>query len=491
MKKLGISFILLFFGISYAFSQYDMEVLKYSQSIFQSDARSFGVANAYGAVGANFISSSINPAGLGLFRKGEFFFSTGFLNVSTNSSYLGNSSFAGRSALTIPSLGLVFTDINKINGKEVENGWVSQTFCLGLARSNSFLTRQNYSGNNDNNTILDYFTESAQGQLPKELPYLTSMAYNAWLIDNPVNNREYINALDEDTSGIIDIDQSKLFRSSGSAYDMNLAFAANYSNKLYLGVKIGIPFLDYYKNSKFTESNNRVGKSNYLGMTHENDVTISGSGFNAGLGVIYKPIDYLRLGLSLQSPTFFRMSEDYTDKLTSELDTQDNEIHNQKGTFEYSVVTPYKATLSMAIIAGNYGFISLDYEYMDYTSAYLTSNDYSFSFENENIQEYFRATSNLRIGAELKLGIFALRGGWASYSTPFNSEYIPKGGDRSLKTMAVGFGIREKDYYLDFGLQNSYTEEFELPYALSKKDVEGVSNAISTTSFIATIGFKF
>jgi len=493
MKKIVLILIIALSAVSGSYAQYDTEILKYSQSFLQADARSLGVGNAFGAVGANFVSSSINPAGLALFRKGEFFFSAGFANSSTTSEYLNNTTKSGKSLLSLPSIGLVFTDIKKQNGVEVENGWVSQTFAMGLNRTNSFSGRQNYSGINDNNSILDYFTESATGKYVKDLPYLTKMAYEIYLIDHPKPNDKlaYINALDDDTFGIVNISQERLFSSRGSAYDMNFAFAANYSNRFFLGAKLGIPFFDYYKNSKFTENNNRAGKSNYLGMTHESDVNISAIGFNAALGLIYKPIDYLRLGFSLQSPTFYRLSENYTDKLTGNFDTMESKTYNQKGLFEYSSSTPFKATLSMAIIAGTYGFISVDYEYIDFTKAYLSSNDYSFNFENNNIQEFFKPTSNIRAGGELKLGIFAIRAGYAYYPSPYNSQYEPEKGNRAAEAISLGFGIREKDYYLDFGLQNITTDEFELPYASNKKDVKGAVFSNTYTNFIGTLGFKF
>ena len=49
------------------FGQYDLQVLQLSQNLYQSDARSAAVGNAMGAVGANYFSSVINPAGLAFF----------------------------------------------------------------------------------------------------------------------------------------------------------------------------------------------------------------------------------------------------------------------------------------------------------------------------------------------------------------------------------------------------------------------------------------
>ena len=99
------------------FGQYDLQALQFSQNIYQSDARSTAVGNAIGAVGANYFSSVINPAGLAFFRRGEFLISTAFNGINTTSSYLGNQDKSVRNQLSIPSIAFVFPTINKINGK--------------------------------------------------------------------------------------------------------------------------------------------------------------------------------------------------------------------------------------------------------------------------------------------------------------------------------------------------------------------------------------
>lgn len=491
MKKIALLLILPAISISFVQAQYDFDALHFSQSILQSDARSTAVGGAFGAVGANLISSVINPAGIAFFRKGEFTFSTGFTTTNTTSSYLGSSTKSSKNALTLPTIGFVLTGINKVNGKEVENGWVSQTFTFGLNKTNDYIGRFNYSGNNRTSSILEYFAESAKGRVKDDLPYLTSLAYDTWLIDNPYNQRNYITALDADTFGIFDILQMKIGRTRGSSYDASFAFAGNYSNRFYLGARLGFPFLNYKMSSTFSEKNNRYGKSNYIGMKHESELNVSGVGFNAGIGIIFKPTDYLRLGGSIISPTFYSISEIYTDKIVSELDTQDNKSASKNGTFDYNLTTPFKATASIALLIGTLGFISLDYEYLDYSAAFLSSNYYSFNYENNNIETYFRSVNNIRAGAELKLGDFALRAGYGIYPSPYKSLYKPVNSDEAAAVISFGFGFRDKEQYIDLAWQSVSTSKFETPYILSNKEVKGVDYSLSKSSIILTMGFKF
>ena len=56
----------------------------------QGTARSGGMGNAFGALGGDFTSVSINPAGLGVYRSGELSITPTFGQTKIESSYLGS-----------------------------------------------------------------------------------------------------------------------------------------------------------------------------------------------------------------------------------------------------------------------------------------------------------------------------------------------------------------------------------------------------------------
>ena len=489
MKKLLIVPVLIMLGTIGVFGQYDLQVLQLSQNLYQSDARSAAVGNAMGAVGANYFSSVINPAGLAFFRRGEYLISAAFNGINTSSSYLGNEDKTVRNQLSIPSMGFVFPTINRVNGKVVTDGWVSNTFAFGINRTNSFLGRSYYAGKNTKSSILDYYVESAEGRTPSQLPNVTWLAYQTWLINNPNMAKSYFSALGDSVSNY-EIAQNKSSASHGSAYDMNFAYAANYSNIIYLGAKVGIPFVDYINSFSFNE-NNLLAGSNYLSSEYESELDVSAVGFNAGLGIIVKPHKYIRIGGSIMSPTFYRVTEQYYEQITSELDTTITDPESIEGKFKYNATTPFKATASLAIIAGKSGFISIDYEYIDYSTAILSSNDYPFTYENKNVNEFYKAANNIRIGGEYKIGIFALRGGYAINQSPYDPQYEPENGDRSYTIYSLGLGLREKAYYVDLAWQRFVTNEYEIPYILSSVEVDPATKDIKRTNLIMTVGFRF
>jgi hypothetical protein len=66
------------------------DALRYSEYQVQGTARAGAMGNAFGALGGDYTSVSINPAGLGLYRAGELVFTPAFGQSKVESTYLGN-----------------------------------------------------------------------------------------------------------------------------------------------------------------------------------------------------------------------------------------------------------------------------------------------------------------------------------------------------------------------------------------------------------------
>ncbi|MFD2146351.1 hypothetical protein [Mucilaginibacter antarcticus] len=101
-----------------------------------------------------------------------------------------------------------------------------------------------------------------------------------------------------------------------------------------------------------------------------------GEGFSAKLGVIYKVMEYLRLGATITSPAFLTLDDTFGETL--------NTSYNGGGIFEdgteypttYNLRTPYKASGGMSVFIGQFGFITGDVEYVGYKSTNISSNEY-------------------------------------------------------------------------------------------------------------------
>jgi long-subunit fatty acid transport protein len=155
-----------------------------------------------------------------------------------------------------------------------------------------------------------------------------------------------------------------------------------------------------------------------------------GTGFSFQLGAITKVTKELRLGLAFESPTWFRLNDEFAQKLvgvsantSSELapDVVDPKTINY---YEpYKLQTPSKWTGSAAYIFGKKGLISVDYAIKDYSSTkFKPENDTYFRGINSNMNSLLSSTSELHIGAEYKIKAWSLRGGYRSEQSPYKNK---------------------------------------------------------------------
>src|SRR5688572_21590038 len=135
-------------GISVVQAQNYSDLLRYSQKFYQGSARTAATGNAFGAVGADFGAISINPAGLGLFRKPDFTFGFAYNEQNGTAEYLGKTAYDAKYNLNMSHLGFVLADTKTKLGKPVQNGWVSVNFGIGFNRTNNFHTNIAIEGEN-------------------------------------------------------------------------------------------------------------------------------------------------------------------------------------------------------------------------------------------------------------------------------------------------------------------------------------------------------
>ena len=127
------------------------DVFNISATYYQGTAKSAAMGNAMGAVGDDFSAISINPAGLGLFRKPAFVFTPSILTTHTKSNYYEDIASDSKAKLSINNVGIV--GVNRSYDKAVNWGF-------GMNRTNNFNNRIYVDGLNPNNSLLDaYFVE--------------------------------------------------------------------------------------------------------------------------------------------------------------------------------------------------------------------------------------------------------------------------------------------------------------------------------------------
>ena len=88
MKKYILSALVIAISTG-VWAQNEQDALRFSQTMHGGSARTISMGGAFGALGGVFGALSINPAGIAIFRQGEFSFTPSFSNIGSEANYLG------------------------------------------------------------------------------------------------------------------------------------------------------------------------------------------------------------------------------------------------------------------------------------------------------------------------------------------------------------------------------------------------------------------
>ena len=477
---------------SYAFTQTEADALRYSQRFFGSTARSISMGGAFASLGGDFSSLGYNPAGIAVFRTTELTFTPSFTMDDISSRYMGTSRSDSKYSFGMYNLGFV----GSFN-RDRQTGWVGTNFGIGYNRHNNFNRNQVIEGVNFNSSMADFFIDGpygANGYHPDQLePFWERLAFDTYIIDTVPGFGDWY-----ETPVMLGQTQREIISTSGHTGEWLFSLGANYEHKLYLGASIGIESVDYTRNSNYTERDD-LNLSDFSEFEFSRNLNTSGRGYTFKAGAIYKPVEMLRLGAAFHLPTFYNLTDEYSHRMQSWFDTGENyeavptsEAGNKIGprVKEYSLTTPFRFIGGVAImLPAQLGVLSVDYEYIDYTTMRLNETDGGYDFYNENqvIQDVYRPTGNLKAGAELRLGLFMLRGGYALYGSPYASGQ--KNEDAGYSAWSAGFGFRESNFFIDLGYVMTQQDEHYFLYDYA--DMESALGKSSNSRFLVTLGFRF
>ncbi len=413
-------------------------------------ARSAAMGGAFTSLGADLSSMSINPAGLGMYRGSDLGFTIGPVITDRKNSMPGEGTKSGsKTSFAINNFGMAF---NIFDGS---TSLTSLTVGLGYSRLADYNFRSRMEIANGYHSVLEMFDwQTADGSVDAG----TADSWGAFLSwDVGMLDDRY-----DPYFGAVLSDQASIFKrmntiSRGSAGEYSLAVGWNLRNQFYLGLSIGI--LDIYQNRETTYSEdytNNVGVDDPLNyMDYTQKVKTRGSGVNLKLGLVYRPVEELRIGLAYHTPTisninnitYHQLEAGYPDEaLISFSDPQEE--------YEEDFYTPSRILTGISYTFANRGVVALDYEHTFYNGMGLLSNSDLYSTSDRNyfrdrVKEYFNGANTLRFGAEvMATDLFMLRAG-ASYT---NGGVKKKWQEDALEidlpviyermSVGLGFGVR-------------------------------------------------
>ncbi|MGB1317802.1 MAG: hypothetical protein ACPG5W_06335, partial [Flavobacteriales bacterium] len=252
MKKAAI---LLFLGTvlgSQVFAQNEIDALRYSQVDVLGTARYSAMGGAFGALGGDMSSMSVNPAGIGVFNKSTGSATFSILSAGTEATYLGSNTSDNKLNMNIGNGGFV-ARFKRKNGSDKQ--WAWKAFHIGASynRTANFQRRTEVVGLNTASSLVDSwvgqlntagveYTDISTDLAPGAEFTNAFLGWGTFLLDTmPGSTNSYFN----NAAPFYGQTERITETTKGSMGEIALSFGGNFGNTLYIGATVGIPRINY------------------------------------------------------------------------------------------------------------------------------------------------------------------------------------------------------------------------------------------------------
>ena len=493
------------------FAQEPTDALRYSFLTQPGGtARNQAIGGAGASLGGEFSSLFINPAGLGFYKTGDFVLTPGYSLKTNKSIYLNTDEKATNKSLNLGASGFVFS--TPAYGKSAKN----YTIGIGVNRAADFNNYIYYTGENKKTSFSEKYLEELvnnkvtdPNSAKQDYQFGSSQAFNTYLIDTVENADGTLAGYRSLANPAFGLQQQNNIKTSGGITDVALGAAVNLQEKWFIGGTLTFPFLNYNRDATYMESDlSGDPKNNFNFFQVDESLQTKGVGINGKFGLIYKPVEDVRLGLAFHTPTFYQLTDNYNAKVTTDLEGYGGEgIKYQSSTdlsggqllhSKYNITTPWRAIVSgsyifreVANVENQRGFITADVEYVDYKGASFHSVDNSsdattyYKSLNKTIDNLYKSAINVRLGGELKFNTVMFRLGGAYYGNPYKNEQV------DLVKLSGGLGYRNKGFFIDLTYVYSMNKNVNYPYLLDAPAVNIPAYLKNNAgNIVMTFGFK-
>ena len=515
------------------YAQVPEDAIRYSFYPQNGTARNLAIGGAMGSLGGDINATFVNPAGLGFYKTNEFVLTPSFLFTNNKINFRETASQNKKNAFGFGTGGWVWGYSSRYKSK------VSNAVSLAVTQTANFNNSIQYKGLNNYSSFGEQFAEEFAKanarygysiddvlNVNSKYPYGSAPALFSYLIDTfTVIGANGVKEIKVKAAPELILDAGQAIRqqmnrtTKGGITELALGFAHNEADKWFWGATIGMPIVNYNSVTNFKEfdtSNNK--KNGFKEFEYTDDFTTKGFGLNAKLGIIYRPQEYIRLGLAIHTPTFMGLTDTRTTTLKTETESpfwrskysQDTIISTSSQTFtngqagkaSYIQTTPFKVMLSASYVFREVSnvkkqraFITADVEYVNHKGSRFSSDNQNPTAEEKTyykelgaiIKNEYKGAFNFRMGGELKFNTIMGRLGFAYYGNPYKD--VPYKANRML--LSGGLGYRNKGMFIDIAYVHNITKDVDLPYRLEDRANTYASLKQQRGNIATTVGFKF
>ena len=476
MKRL---LLILFLVYSLSPISYCQDVQRFSERHLMGTARYVGIGGAMTAVGGDPSAVMDNPAGLGLYRRNEITLSISETIDRTQQAEgidtYQSARFAAPNIATIwvwgnpnKQRGMIYSNV-MLSANRLANfnrEIVAKGTGLGMAPSICALT----------NGLDETYLQNKPWD-DTEIGWLSILGYETYLINPQVDSLAMDVINQYQWTPAVDFTEGSLSVSEVGYYDQyTLSWAGNISNQWYVGLSVNIPTLSYTKRTSHYETD-RFQSAELKSMYH-----LSGVGVNGTIGLIYRPIQALRVGASFHTPTMMSLSVQTEGDMYSTVEGKKYEaLTPASGVVSSEMVSPLRTSVSVAGQIGNEGLIAVQY-------------DYAHSSEMEDVH-------TLRIGAEAQAtrGLF-LNAGYVYESSFMKTDPVWMLGYNEIRT-DMDYRYTQSSQYLSAGVgyrsdavvaQLAYQYRWQTVHQYaSEMQLLPIEVGTQTHSIVATLAWRF
>ncbi|MCB0719479.1 MAG: hypothetical protein KDD65_13610 [Bacteroidetes bacterium] len=458
--------------------------------------RSLGMGGAGVAGIADYSAMYTNPAGLAYFSRSSFSGSLSFFSTVDDGVFTGPSTNQLENRINDTQIG----HLAYIHRVPTVRG--SLVFAAGINQVESFSRELYYSGTNDANSVTDFFmplpgefsVETNNGPdgisgtaddefIPDFTRDLSYIAFQLYAIDLDVAAYEAGDAVPffpAVTTGAVE--QTGTVRETGSMHEINVGMAVEAAPRVMVGASLNIPVgmweLDRFMTEEDVNNDNDGTGSTVDIQSVDWDQTVKSElvGINLRAGVSVATSAGFRVGASLETPTYYAITEEYSTTMTTVFDDGYSDTYGDSfgedagsGSYDYALITPWRVSVGVGYSKQNLRAM-IDAELVDWSQLEFDSESFSFAEENRFMSRSLEDVMNVRAGLEYDLGPVTLRGGIAMLSDPRKASYsrLEDGEDRSRAFVGAGLSYRaSRQFVFDLGWSGEQFQDEFVTYGVT------------------------
>ena len=477
------------------FAQSAEDALLFSQRLPATGARSMGLAGTGYAGLGDYSDFFGNPAGLGYVKNSQLVGSLNFLSATNEASVtLGGFGNPIEEELTDQSLG------NLAGLYKVPTAQGSLVIGAAINQTNTFGRNLFFQGRLQNGSITDVFlpfddefevVEDNGTFFPSffaDLPEIAFLGGAIEFLNENVGTTEplFYQAVIPET----EIQQSSEVFQEGRMNEFSFGGAGEAAKGVMVGLSLNVSYGSYEFESFFDEIdvNNENLEEDYIvidgatefrgfdQMTYEERFNSDLVGVNFRAGVSAEAASGLRLGVTVETPTFYRVDENFETVISTFFDNglslsyggQPGDLG--RGTFEYDITTPWRFGGGISYTVSGLTLLA-DLELVDWSQLELdASTDRTFFNDiNRSIRNNFNAVVNTSLGAEYRYQDLSLRVGYALQPDPNDAILTLSDGatldpdtDRTFISAGIGYEFSDKLAF-NFGWMQEVQDDVYIP----------------------------